>query len=115
MNISEKTLDGGDVTIVTIEGRLDANTSTALETRFVELTEQGGRKFVFDLHGLEYVSSAGLRSLLLAAKKTKALQGKLALAGMNESVREVFDMSGFSAIFSICGTEAEAVAWVQGA
>ncbi|WP_179232857.1 STAS domain-containing protein [Paenibacillus rigui] len=115
MNISETIHEGGDITIVTIEGRLDANTSSVLESRFVELTEQGRRKFVFELQGLEYVSSAGLRSLLLAAKKTKTLQGKLALAGMNENVREVFDMSGFSAIFSIYGTEAEALAAVQGA
>jgi len=113
MNISEKTVDGGSITIVTIEGRLDANSSSVLEGRFNELAAQGGLKFVFDLNGLEYVSSAGLRSLLLAAKKTKANRGKLALFGMNENVREVFDMSGFSAIFSIYDTESEAVAAVQ--
>lgn len=107
MNIEHKDVNG--VTLVTIAGRLDGNTSGSLESRFLQLVEQGGSRFVFNLAELDYVSSAGLRSLLLAAKKVKAMRGKLALAHMNEHVKEVFDMSGFSTIFMICATEREAL------
>jgi anti-sigma B factor antagonist len=106
MNVTERTV--GDIAIVAVEGRLDANTSGVLESKFVQLVEQGQTKFVFDLAQLDYVSSAGLRILLVAAKKLKALKGSLALIEMTDSVREVFDMSGFSTIFSIYATEAEA-------
>ncbi|MFC5449773.1 STAS domain-containing protein [Paenibacillus aestuarii] len=107
MNINEQLQ--GDIVLLGLNGRLDANTSASLEAAFTKAVEQGHRKFVFDLQGLDYVSSAGLRSLLSAAKMIKVIQGKLALAQMNEHVKEVFDMSGFSSIFTIYGTEAEAV------
>ncbi|TMV51542.1 STAS domain-containing protein [Paenibacillus mesophilus] len=107
MNIEHKVQDG--ITVLSIGGRLDGNTSGNLESDFLRLLEQGSTRFVFNLSSLEYVSSAGLRSLLLAAKKVKSVQGRLALAHMNEHVKEVFDMSGFSTIFTICATESEAV------
>lgn len=107
MNINESIQ--GDIVLLSLNGRLDANTSASLETAFAKLVEQGKGKFVFDLQGLDYVSSAGLRSLLSAAKMIKVIQGKLALVRMNENVKEVFDMSGFSSIFSIYEQEADAV------
>lgn len=107
MNIEHRQQDG--ITVVTIRGRLDGNTSSQMEAEFLRLAERGESRFVFHLAELDYVSSAGLRCLLLAAKKVKAMQGKLALAHMSEHVREVFDMSGFSSIFTICATETEAV------
>jgi anti-sigma B factor antagonist len=99
----------GEVTVIGVEGRLDANNSSSLESKFLQLVEQGNSRFIFDFIGLEYVSSAGLRSILVAAKKIKTIKGSLALIQMNENVKEVFDMSGFSTIFSIYATEAEAV------
>lgn len=99
----------GDIVLVSLQGRLDGNTSASLESAFAKLVEQGKGKFVFNLQGLDYVSSAGLRSLLSAAKMVKVIQGKLALARMNEQVKEVFDMSGFSSIFKLYETEDEAV------
>ncbi|UKS25234.1 STAS domain-containing protein [Paenibacillus sp. HWE-109] len=107
MNITEQLQ--GDTVLLGLNGRLDANTSAVLESAFMKLVEQGNGKFVFNLQGLEYVSSAGLRSLLVAAKMIKVIQGKLALASMNEHVKDVFDMSGFSAIFAIYETQEEAV------
>jgi anti-sigma B factor antagonist len=98
----------GDIAVVAVEGRLDANTSSVLEAKFLQLVDQGSLKFIFDLSKLDYVSSAGLRILLVAAKKMKAMKGKLALIQMTDNVKEVFDMSGFSAIFSIYENEADA-------
>lgn len=107
MNMEASVKEG--VTVIALQGRLDTNTAGALETKFTQLIEQGAGKFVFDLASLGYISSAGLRSMLFAAKKTKSVQGKLVLARMNEQVRDVFDMSGFSSIFTICSTEREAI------
>ncbi|CAN7259934.1 STAS domain-containing protein [Paenibacillus sp. LjRoot56] len=107
MNITEQVQ--GDIVLVSLQGRLDGNTSASLESAFAKLVEQGNGKFVFNLQGLDYVSSAGLRSLLSAAKMVKVIQGKLALARMNDQVKEVFDMSGFSSIFKLYETEDEAV------
>ncbi|MEO8329077.1 MAG: STAS domain-containing protein, partial [Candidatus Nanopelagicales bacterium] len=58
---------------------------------------------------LDYISSAGLRVLLGAAKKLRASGGTLGMFGLNQSVREVFDISGFSAILSVYPSEAEAL------
>ncbi|MDF2961492.1 MAG: anti-anti-sigma regulatory factor, SpoIIAA [Paenibacillus sp.] len=107
MNVADRTV--GEVVILDIQGRLDANTSGVLEAHFLKMVEQGHSKFVFGLAGLDYVSSAGLRILLVAAKKLKALKGSLALVQMTDNVKEVFDMSGFSAIFTIYATEADAL------
>ncbi|UJF34106.1 STAS domain-containing protein [Paenibacillus hexagrammi] len=111
MEISEQL--HGDAVLLMINGRLDANYASDLESYFMQLVEKGHRRFVFDLHGLHYVSSAGLRSLLVAAKMIKVIQGKLALARMTEGVKDVFDMSGFSAIFSVYESEADALYAVQ--
>lgn len=108
MDITERTQGG--IVILTLNGRLDTNTSSSLETKFGQLSGAGNKQFVFELTGLDYVSSAGLRIFLVAAKKLKAVGGKLALAGMSANVKEVFDMSGFSSIFAIYPGEADAIA-----
>lgn len=102
-----------DVRIVRIGGRLDGTTMQELESRFLELANGGCSKFVFDLTELAYISSAGLRVMLLAVKKTKAAGGKLALHGLNDNVNEIFRISGFLAIFSVFGTAEEALAFVS--
>lgn len=103
----------GEVTVIKLIGRLDANTSKNVEMGFLKRVEEGETRFVYDLTELNYISSAGLRVLLLSAKKTKAIQGKLVLACLSEQVEEVFSMSGFSAIFHKYDTLEEAIAAVQ--
>ena len=102
-----------DIRIVRIGGRLDGTTMQQLESEFVALTDSGCSRFVFDLTKLDYISSAGLRVMLLAVKKTKAAGGKLALHGLNDNVNEIFRISGFSTIFSLFGTTEEALAFVS--
>ena len=65
---------------------------------------------VLDLARLDYISSAGLRVVLLLAKKLKQAGGALALCDIQPSVREVFEISGFLAILTVCDTRAQAVA-----
>ena len=64
---------------------------------------------VVDFQHVQFISSAGLRVLLLAAKKVKPYGGKILLSGMSKDVREVFDISGFSSIFEIHNSTDEAV------
>jgi anti-anti-sigma factor len=71
--------------------------------------EMGETLFIFDLSRVSYISSAGLRAVLIAAKKTKSVHGKLAFVGLDDNIKEVFDMSGFSTILSIYSTENEAL------
>lgn len=102
----------GEVLILAVQGRLDSNTAKELDET---LTAQVGSKpaVVLDFSGLEYISSAGLRVLLKAAKQGRAGGGKLALCALSPHVREVFDISGFSSIFSIQPDRAAALAAVR--
>ncbi len=110
MNLDQETR--GDVAILRPVGRLDSSTSPELETTVLERLEGGCNRLVFDLARMDYVSSAGLRVILLAGKKLRASQGKLVLAGMREDVRDVFEMSGFLTLFSVATDLDEALASV---
>lgn len=68
----------------------------------------GKKCFILDFNRLDYISSAGLKVLLMAAKKTSGIGGKLALSSLKEHVKEVFDIAGFTAIFPICSTREDA-------
>ena len=91
----------GDVAILRPVGRLDSATSPELERSVIECLEGGCKRLVFDLDSMDYVSSAGLRVILVAGKKLRATQGKLVLSGMREAVRDVFEMSGFLTLFAV--------------
>ncbi len=99
----------GEILILEPAGRLDSLSCRAFETRLLAALDQSGA-VVVDGAGLEYISSAGLRVLLVAAKHNRSAGGRMALAALRENVREVFDISGFSTIFAIHPTVAEAVA-----
>ncbi len=100
----------GDLAILKPVGRLDSATSPELERTVLECIEQGCRSMVIDLGRMDYVSSAGLRVILLAGKKLRGTQGKLVLADMHDSVRDVFEMSGFLSIFAVTPDVEQAVA-----
>ena len=89
-------------------GRLDSTTAGELEGHLLSLLDQGQCRLVVDFVQLDYISSAGLRVLLMAAKRVKALHGSLALCCMKNNIREVFEMSGFDRIFAIYASREEA-------
>ena len=97
-----------DVTIVAFAGNLDSNTAPAAQQALDGVLAAGGKKLVVDFSALDYISSAGLRVLLGTAKKLQGSGGALRLFGLNETVREVFEISGFSTILAVRGTESEA-------
>ena len=97
MNI-KKTLSDSTLTIA-LEGRLDTTTSPQLEDELNEVLD-GVKELVFDFSGLDYLSSAGLR-VLLSAQKRMSNQGSMKLCHVNDSVKEVFDITGFSDFLTI--------------
>jgi anti-anti-sigma factor len=106
MQINTRT--SNDVHIVAINGSLDSTTSPEAQKSLDEVLASA-KKVVLDFSQLDYISSAGLRVLLGAAKKLRASSGKLGMFGLNQSVREVFEISGFATILSVYQTEAEAL------
>lgn len=98
MEIREET--SGRVLVLMLSGRLDSNTASELESVLPERVRQHSASVV-DLSQISYVSSAGLRVLLKGAKAARAVGSSLVLSGLSPAVREVFDISGFSTIFSI--------------
>ena len=93
----KKDIEGEKLTL-TVGGRLDTNTSPELEA---EMVLDGVKEVVFDLAGLEYISSAGLRVLMAAQKAMMAAGGKMSVANPNAMVKGVFDMTGLSSVFTI--------------
>ena len=84
---------------VTVEGRLDTNTSPELEAKINEVIGDAN-KLIIDLGNLEYISSAGLRVLLGAAQVMEG-KGEMVVRNVTEAVREVFDLTGFNKVFTI--------------
>ncbi len=107
MNITTRTQGG--VTVVAIDGNLDSNTSPTAQQQLDALLAGGAKKVALDFTALDYISSAGLRVLLGTAKRLNGSGGALRMFGLNQSVREVFDISGFSTILSVCRTEGDAL------
>ena len=107
MQISEEMNAG--VLVIAAEGRIDSNTASALEAVLPARVQEHAAT-VMDLSAVSYVSSAGLRVLLKGAKTAKASGHRLILAGLVPTVLEVFEISGFSAIFTIETDTAAALA-----
>ena len=100
----------GDIHVVTVGGRLDGIYGSAFANQIGALITGTNPKVLIDFTDVEYVSSAGLRALLVLVKKSKAVGGVFALCGVNEQVREVLDISGFTPMFSIYPGRAEGIA-----
>ena len=93
-----KTAENGTLRIA-LEGRLDTNTAPQLEAE-LKTSLSGITELELDFSGLEYISSAGLR-VLLAAQKTMSRQGKMTIRNVNETILEVFEITGFVEILTI--------------
>ncbi len=107
---SEKTK--GKVLVLKPEGRLDSNTINGAEADMFAHLEKGETRIVIDLSDLDYISSSGLRLVLMMGKRLSLKGGKLALCGLKPQIREVFEISGFISILTVVATRAEAEAAV---
>jgi anti-sigma B factor antagonist len=99
MEVTEKRQNG--VIVLVPKGRLDSNTSDDFEKRLLGLVGAGETSVVIDFKDLDYISSAGLRVLLKAAKELKKKNGQIAFCAVKDYIREIFELSGFVSFFPI--------------
>ena len=99
MHIQQIDRDG--VTIVAPAGRIDTTTSGTLDDALRSSVDAGARSLLLDLGDVDYISSAGLRVLLVLAKRMRDLQGRLVLCGLTGPVRQVFQLAGFLPLFRV--------------
>jgi len=103
----------GNAVVVAVIGRMDTTTTPQYETKLRGLISSGHKYFVVDCTHLGYISSAGLRGILITEEAIKAVGGKIAFANIRDTVKEVFTISGFATIFQICDSVEFALAQVR--
>ncbi len=94
-------------------GRLDAAGAPEVETRCKALIQQGSRRLLVDLRNVDYISSAGLRSLLVLAKAMRASAGAMVVCSLTPTVREIMVISGFDHILSLAEDRPAAMARIR--
>ena len=99
----------GAVSVLAPVGRLDTDSATDLELALADLMAIDARHFVIDFSRIGYVSSAGLRVLLMTAKQLEGGKGTMRLCGLNPQVKQVFDVAGFTKLFQLFGERAAAL------
>jgi anti-anti-sigma factor len=97
-------------TVLQVVGRLDGGTAGEFEQICRRWIAPGDRNMVLDFSGVEYISSAGLSTVLAAGKAMDAQRGRLLLCGLAPRMRQVFLFSGFDALFPLFDTFEEAIA-----
>ena len=102
MEVVEKKQDG--ICILTLKGRLDANTADEFRGKILQIIEDGTHNIVLDCGGLDYISSAGLRVMLEATKKSKLSQGKIVLCSLRPYIQEIFEVSKFDVFLPLAPT-----------
>jgi stage II sporulation protein AA (anti-sigma F factor antagonist) len=108
MQIGEEKAAGA--LVIAPVGRVDSVSSGELERHVVARLDAGERRVVIDMAGVEYISSAGLRVLLVAAKRLKPPAGALVLCGLGPGVRTVLELAGFMPLFAVEPARAQALA-----
>jgi len=91
----------GQAVIIALTGRMDAVSAPQFDKTVDDFIAQGKTRLLIDFKSLEYISSAGLQSILALAKRLELINGTVHLSDLNGAVKEVFEISGFSSIFPI--------------
>lgn len=87
--------------VVKVKGRMDVVSAPEFERCCIQWIEQGESHFIVDMEELEYISSAGLRSILIVAKKLKSGHGNISFSSLSPVVSRVFSISNFTSMFSV--------------
>jgi anti-anti-sigma factor len=103
----------GDVLIADMTGQLDSRTAGPASTELNQIAQGKPAKLVLNLRALEYVSSAGLRAILVAAKLVQVNGGAMKICDANAAVKRVMEVSGMSSLLHLHDTEKDAVAAFQ--
>lgn len=107
MNVEISTMEG--YTMVSLEGRVDTTNANEFEKAMMGVLDSGAQRVILDCSGLNYISSSGLRVFLVVQKKMSAAKGKFELCCLRAEIKEIFDISGFSSIFSIYPDQQSAI------
>ncbi|OQX27052.1 MAG: hypothetical protein BWK80_07265 [Desulfobacteraceae bacterium IS3] len=107
MELSAK--DQGGAVIVSVKGKVDTATAPEFGEYLSEQTDKIDKMLIVSMSGLDYISSAGLRVILAAAKKMKEKQLDFILAGLEGDVKNVFRIAGFLSLFKVADTEESAL------
>lgn len=99
-----------DVVSVQAEGRLDAATVSIFEQAMRQLLDGQHYRLIIDLGSVNYISSSGLRAIIIARRQARAQGGDVLLCCMSPRVRQVFDMMGFSSVFGVFDDVGQAIA-----
>ena len=100
--------------IAAANGRVDSSNAAVFQDELTAATDGDEHSVILDLGGLSYISSAGLRVILLVAKSLQTQGGRLAVCAPSEPIREIFEISGFSQIIPVHSSEDEAIAAFNG-
>lgn len=114
MELSPRRL--ADTLVVSPTGRIDQSTADTFQTALAPILAECGAgkdRLVLDFSALEYISSAGLRVLMLAAKQAKAQGGTIVISGLQPLVAEIFQITRFTMVFTITPTVRDALAKVS--
>jgi anti-anti-sigma factor len=103
----------GEVIVLEVKGRIDSTTAPVLGEKLTVTLATPQRRLVLDLRQLEYISSAGFRVLLLAAKRAEEAGSRFVLCSVSGKVRQLFDLGGFLDLFPISASREEGIAAVQ--
>ena len=103
-----------DVLSADVGGRIDGSSAAQFEEAIRTAIEDSDRAVIMDFEKLVYISSAGLRAILLTAKSLQSRDAKLVLCSLSEQIREVFEISGFDKVLAIHPTRAAALAALKG-
>lgn len=99
MNI--KVTPSGDFSAVSIDGRIDTTNAGEFELKMLDLIDKGSSRIILDCSALNYISSSGLRVFLVLLKRMNSISGQFRLCNLQPGIREIFDISGFTSIFSV--------------
>ena len=107
MEISLQEQDG--CLVISIDGRLDAITAPLLQSRFEEVLTPEKPRIIVDMAGVDYISSGGLRVLMIMTKEVRAMGGGIVLAQLHPFVEDILRMSGFHTLIPAAVTREEAL------
>lgn len=103
----------GEAIVLLPDGRLDQDTATPFQERLIEAVGGGNKAVIVDFSKIPYISSVGLRAIMIAAKQSKADGVSLSVAALTDTVREIFEISRFNFVVTVHESMRDAVAAVS--
>jgi anti-sigma B factor antagonist len=103
----------GDIIVLEARGRFDSSTAPAVGETLTARLGVRQKGLILDLRQVEYISSAGFRVLLIAAKRAEELGSRFVLCGISGKVRQLFDLGGFLDLFPIYASREDGIAGIE--